>query len=124
MAIERALGAKHRETVWPSAVAWSLTMVCVMLGWVVFRAETLAGVGAMYAGMVGVHGFAMRPELVTLTTTTELCFLLVGVAISIGPRLALPRRTLSPALHSALLSILCFVALQARTNCPFLYFQF
>ncbi|MGR3634753.1 MAG: MBOAT family O-acyltransferase [Shimia sp.] len=124
MAIERALGAKHRATVWPKAIAWPLTMVCVMLGWVVFRAETLADAGAMYAGMVGVHGIAMRPELVTLTNTTELCFLLIGAAISIGPRLALPRWTLSPALQSALLSILCFVALQARTNSPFLYFQF
>ncbi len=124
MAVERALGAKHRETVWPKAIAWPLTMVSVLLGWVVFRAETLADAGAMYAGMVGLHGVAMRPELITLTTVTELFFLALGTAISIAPRLPRPSLSLSPALQSALLSILCFVALQARTNSPFLYFQF
>ncbi len=124
MAIERALGAKHRQTVWPKTIAWPLTMVCVLLGWVVFRAETLADAGAMYAGMVGLHGVAMRPELITLTTVTELFFLALGTAISIAPRLPRPSLSMSPALQSALLSILCFVALQARTNSPFLYFQF
>lgn len=124
MAIERALGAKHRETVWPKAIAWPLTMVLVILGWVVFRAETLSDAAAMYGGMFGTNGVVMRPELVTLTTTTELCFLFLGATISIAPRLAWPRLTMSPALQSALLSILCFVALQARTNSPFLYFQF
>ncbi len=124
MAIERALGAKHRQTVWPKTIAWPLTMVCVLLGWVVFRAETLADAGAMYAGMVGLHGVAMRPELITLTTVTELFFLALGTATSIAPRLPRPSLSMSPALQSALLSILCFVALQARTNSPFLYFQF
>jgi alginate O-acetyltransferase complex protein AlgI len=124
MAIERALGAKHRATVWPKAIAWPLTMVCVLLGWVVFRAETLADAGAMYAGMVGLNGVAMRPELITLTTATELFFLVLGATISIAPRLPRPSLSMSPALQSALLSILCFVALQARTNSPFLYFQF
>ncbi len=124
MAIERALGAKHRKTVWPTAIAWPLTMVFVMLGWVVFRAETLSDAAAIYAGMIGAHGFAMRPELVTLTTATELCFLLLGTAICIAPRLVQPNLSVSPALQSAVLSILCFVALQARSNSPFLYFQF
>jgi len=124
MAIERALGAKHRETVWPKAIAWPLTMVFVMLGWVIFRAETLSDAAAMYRGMVGANGVLMRPELVTLTTASELGFLLVGSALSIAPRLVGPRLSLSPALQSALLSVLCFVALQARTNSPFLYFQF
>ncbi|MEC8196181.1 MAG: MBOAT family protein, partial [Pseudomonadota bacterium] len=124
MAIERALGAKHRETVWPKAIAWPLTMVCVLLGWVVFRAGTLADAGAMYAGMVGLNGIVMRPELITLTTVTELFFLVLGATISIAPRLPRPSLSMSPALQSALLSILCFVALQARTNSPFLYFQF
>ncbi|SFL42543.1 MBOAT family O-acyltransferase [Shimia haliotis] len=124
MAIERAMGAKHRETVWPKAIAWPLTMLFVILGWVVFRAENLSGAATMYAGMAGLHGFAMRPELITLTATTEVCFLLFGIGVSISPRLSLPQISLSPALQSATLSILCFVALQVRTNSPFLYFQF
>ncbi|MDA5557655.1 MBOAT family O-acyltransferase [Shimia sp. MMG029] len=124
MAIERALGAKRRESVWPKAIAWPLTMVFVIVGWVIFRAETLAQALQMYAGMLGVNGVAMRPELVTLTAPSEMLFLAVGLCISIAPALCLPRWKPMPALKSAVLSMLCFVVLQARTDSPFLYFQF
>ncbi|TCL08829.1 alginate O-acetyltransferase complex protein AlgI [Shimia isoporae] len=124
MAVERALVAKHRSFAWPKVIAWPLTMVFVLLGWVVFRAETLGEAVAMYAGMLGANGASLRLEVVTLTTTSELLFLLLGVVLSIAPRLNLPRFEPSPALQFATLSILCFVALQVRTNSPFLYFQF
>lgn len=124
MAIERALGAKGKDTVWPKAIAWPLTMVLVILGWVVFRAETLGQAATLYQGMFGANGVAMRPEQVTLTAPTEMLFLTIGILISIAPRLSLPRVSLSPALQSAALSALCFVVLQARTESPFLYFQF
>lgn len=124
MAVERALGAKQRDTVWPRTIAWPLTMVLVVLGWVVFRAETLSDAAAMYAGMFGFHGIAMRPELVTLTASTELLFLLLGAVVAISPRFSQLQVRVSPAFQTATLSLLCFVALQARTNSPFLYFQF
>ena len=124
MAVERALGAKQRDTVWPRTIAWPLTMVLVVLGWVVFRAETLSDAAAMYAGMFGFHGTAMRPELVTLTAPTELLFLLLGAVVAISPRFSQLQVRVSPAFQTATLSLLCFVALQARTNSPFLYFQF
>ena len=124
MAIERALGAKTRDTVWPTAIAWPLTMLFVILGWVVFRAETLGQAVAMYFGMFGANGLAMRPELITLTAPTEVLFLIFGVVLSIAPRLTLPRVSLAPVAQTAVLSALCFVVLQARTDSPFLYFQF
>lgn len=124
IAIERALGAKHRESVWPSAIAWPLTMILVILGWVIFRSETLTQAGAMYAGMAGMNGLAMRPELITLTAPTELLFVAIGTLISIEPGQRLSRPTWGPALQTAALSGLCFVVLQARTDSPFLYFQF
>ncbi|MEL7344531.1 MAG: MBOAT family protein [Pseudomonadota bacterium] len=124
MAIERALGAKNRDTVWPKAIAWPLTMVFVMLGWVVFRAESLSDALAMYVGMAGVNGLAMRPELITLTAPTEVLFLITGAVLSIAPRLSLARLAWAPVFQSAALSVLCFVVLQARTDSPFLYFQF
>lgn len=124
MAIERALGAKTRETVWPRAIAWPLTMLFVILGWVVFRAETLGQAMSMYLGMTGFNGLAMRPELITLTAPTEVLFLLAGMALSVVPRAALSRLSLAPVAQSAALSALCFVVLQARTDSPFLYFQF
>ncbi|MEM6385673.1 MAG: MBOAT family protein [Pseudomonadota bacterium] len=124
MAVERALGAKRRVTVWPKSIAWLLTMIFVILGWVVFRAETLDAAIDMYAGMVGVNGLGLRPELVTLTTPTEVLFLAAGIVLATRPRFSLPSFTWSPALQTAALSATCFVLLQARTESPFLYFQF
>ncbi|MEN0002231.1 MAG: MBOAT family protein [Pseudomonadota bacterium] len=124
MAVERALGAKHRDTVWPKAIAWPLTMVLVILGWVVFRAETLSDALAMYAGMGGINGLAMRPELITLTQTSELLFLAIGMIISIAPKLRLRLEPWAPTAQTALLSVLCLIVMQARTESPFLYFQF
>jgi alginate O-acetyltransferase complex protein AlgI len=124
MAIERALGAKFQNTVWPKSIAWPLTMIFVVLGWVMFRAETLSAAIVMYAGMFGANGFAMRPELITLTAPTEVLFLAAGAVLSIAPGLSVPRLAWAPALQSAALSAVCFVVLQARTDSPFLYFQF
>lgn len=124
MAIERALGAKNCDTVWPKHLAWPLTMTLVVLGWVIFRAETLSQAASMYAGMAGLNGLAMRSELVTLTAPTEMVFLLLGVAIAIAPRPIQPSRNWSKALQSSALFGFCFVMLQARADSPFLYFQF
>lgn len=124
MAIERAMGAKHRETVWPRAIAWPLTLLLVILGWVIFRAETLSSALNIYAGLFGANGVAMRPELMTLSAPSEIMFLLIGALVAVAPRLRLPRLGSMPLLQSSLLSALCFVVMQARTDSPFLYFQF
>ncbi len=40
----------------PSAIAWPLTLLAVMVGWVVFRAPDMGKAGEIYAGMVGLNG--------------------------------------------------------------------
>ncbi len=124
MAIERALGSKNRATVWPKMIAWPLTMFFVIIGWVVFRAETLSQAGTMYAGMLGLNGVGFRPEVALLTQTSELVFLLIGAAISIAPRLTIRPSAWLPAVQTATLCVLCLMVMQARTESPFLYFQF
>lgn len=128
MAIERALGAKARGTVWPAAIAWPLTMALVLIGWVMFRAPTVADAFTMYAGMTGLNGIPMRPENVTLIKPTEILLLVVGLILATAPRLNLAWR---PAVSghirvagTAALFAVCFVVIQARTESPFLYFQF
>ncbi|MEM1428335.1 MAG: MBOAT family protein [Pseudomonadota bacterium] len=138
MALERALGAKHRPTVWPRALAWPLTMVLVMIGWVMFRAETVGHAFAVYGGMAGRNQWAMRPEMLTLTKPSELTFLMLGLVLCAAPlmrrppsrqraRLPLPsarlRHVASGVGATALLG-LCALVVQARTDAPFLYFQF
>ncbi|ABV93644.1 putative poly(beta-D-mannuronate) O-acetylase [Dinoroseobacter shibae DFL 12 = DSM 16493] len=124
MALERALGAKHRDTVWPRLLAWPVTMICVVLGWVVFRAASLGEAMTMYAGMFGAHGLPLRAETVLLTAPTEVICLALGMVLSMAPRPALHPVAWAARLQPAALSMLCLIAVQARTVSPFLYFQF
>ena len=38
-------------------------MVLVSIGWVFFRAPGLAAAGSMFAGMIGLHGMGLSPDL-------------------------------------------------------------
>src|SRR5262249_52692246 len=43
-------------------LAWALTMLFLIVGWVLFRAPDFAGAGAMLAGMAGFNGFLGNSE--------------------------------------------------------------
>jgi len=60
-----------------TAMARGLTLLCVIVAWVIFRADSLRSAGAVYAGMLGVHG-ALLPEQV-LSLLPPLRHLFVGV---------------------------------------------
>lgn len=124
MAVERAMGAKSRDTVWPRAIAWPFTLLLVMLGWVVFRAETVGAAITFYAGMIGLHGIALRPEIATLTVPSEILFLLIGLVLSLFPKLGSSRPSWAQGLQRVTLCALCVIVIQARADSPFLYFQF
>ncbi|MEO1747780.1 MAG: MBOAT family protein [Pseudomonadota bacterium] len=136
MAIERALGAKNKDTVWPTSIAWPLTMVFVLVGWVIFRAPTLSDAMIMYAGMAGLNGVALTAETIFLIRPTELAFMSIGVSICLVQpytdrfrnwRLASPNTGLWQAtagFRTISLFIVCAAIMQARAESPFLYFQF
>ena len=124
MSIERRLGAKSRETVWPKAISWPLTMTLVILGWVVFRAEDLSTALVMYAGMFGANGLTLRPETITLLAPSEVLFLLTGITLSISPEFKLKPSNWRPVMQTTGLFAMCFLVMQARVESPFLYFQF
>jgi alginate O-acetyltransferase complex protein AlgI len=136
MAIERALGIKTRATVWPRPIAWPFTMILVLIGWVMFRAESVPQAFVVYAGMLGSNGLAISPEMVLLTRPSELLFLALGCILSVYPvtlvkfRMRAPLGVQSPlsatlaSVSSLALFLLCAVVLHARSESPFLYFQF
>ena len=53
-----------RTLAWPLpwAIAWTLTFLFVVVGWVLFRASTFAMAGHMLAGLVGGGGLGGRLE--------------------------------------------------------------
>jgi alginate O-acetyltransferase complex protein AlgI len=86
--------------------------------------------------MVGAHGLAMSPEVALLTRPSELVFLALGCVLSVSPLTLLSGRmgagARAPqalagafaAVSPLVLLVLCTLALHARSESPFLYFQF
>lgn len=102
------------------------TFVIVVFGWVVFRAEGLDELFAVWGGMLGAHGLGALPEL------GQIGDLALGVtAIGLLIAFALPRseelvRRFHPvvmlAAFAAFLVAVC--QLLATDHVPFLYFRF
>lgn len=128
LAIERALGAKSATTVWPRLIAWPLTMTVVLIGWVMFRAQSVGQAFDLYAGMLGLNGWAMSPDIAWQVQPTELTALGVGLVLSVcGRQIAgMLLQTPHPLRWAGSLGLLttACLALVAQSQSPFLYFQF
>ena len=128
LAVERALGAKSAVSVWPKGLAWIFTMLIVMVGWVMFRAESVGQAVNIYAGMLGGHGWGLTAEFAWQLQNSELAVLCVGFVLSVFGNDLLRGAERVPTMlrlssQIALLGIAC-LALVAQTHSPFLYFQF
>lgn len=128
LAVERAMGAKSAATVWPRFVAWPITMIVVLIGWVVFRAETLTQAFAVYGGMAGLNGWALSADQAWQIQNSELLALAIGALISVqGPALLRLTQSTSESLRltgDLALMTMAAAALVAQSHSPFLYFQF
>ena len=142
LSIERATGfdkvAQARRWSWP------LCMLLVLIGWVVFRAETLPVALSIYGGMLGLNG--LNPDALiwysvsgeSLAVLIMACGLVVlepWLAERVGPNVgvntqrgaALAVGLGQQALLSTGLVLLCaltIMKLAEQSFSPFLYFQF
>ena len=136
LAVERATGrAKGAD-----AGALVSTLFIVLLGWVMFRATTVAEALGVYRGMLGLNGLGMSPDMAVAITAEGLLFLMIGIAVTAAePRLnqlAATRlqvgaddrlTTLNAVVPSVLmvgLSTFTIMKLAEQSFSPFLYFQF
>ncbi|MDI3382815.1 MBOAT family O-acyltransferase [Xenophilus aerolatus] len=129
---------------WTVPLRWLLTFLCVMVAWVVFRADSLTTAMHIYKGMLGLNGTA-------LTAFTEFNIpyrkpeffqtLLVGlfICLALPPTITLQRwvpqvqrlvqRPQLSRVATVLIALFCVVLLglsisRLGTYSPFLYFQF
>ena len=140
-------GASHTL---PAAAACCLTLICVVLAWVPFRAADFATTFEMYAGLFGLNGFTMAHTSVSIDSPASIVSFVVVALVAV---LRLPNTyewlgSASPGLPSqgypatfviaperfawqpdrrhgaafALLLFVCFVKLNDVS--PFIYFQF
>lgn len=113
-----------------STTAKIRTVVLVMIGWVLFRAETLASAVAVFRGMAAANGFGISAELAWQLSSVSLAALVVG-AVGVYLPAALRRsRDRTPRVRVATVSAvaplfaLSILKLVAESFSPFLYFRF
>jgi alginate O-acetyltransferase complex protein AlgI len=135
LVVER-MGLGHFLARAPRVVAQPLTIALVMIGWVFFRADSLADARALLAAMFGLTeiGPLARPVALYLDRY-ELSTLGVGALLSLPLAPAYfawrartrPRSLLldsGEALVTLGLALAAAVGLAAQTSTPFLYFRF
>jgi alginate O-acetyltransferase complex protein AlgI len=113
-----------------STTATIRTVVLVMIGWVLFRAETLASAVAVFRGMAAANGFGISAELGWQLSAVSLAALAAG-AVGVYLPAALrqsedrtPRVRLATVSSVAPLFALSILKLVAESFSPFLYFRF
>jgi alginate O-acetyltransferase complex protein AlgI len=134
LALERRfttkVGGVRRAPRYPPA----FLMLLVVLGWVMFRADSVRTAGAFYAAMAGFHGLGLSDAMRWQASGWSATMLLVGVAvIYLAPWLA-AKATADPEGWGRRLSLasplwlplfaLAVLRLSAQSYTPFLYFQF
>ncbi len=81
LAIERWWGSRGGGEQRSWAIGLPLTTLLVIVGWVLFRAPDFTTALDIYAGMAGLHGFAVRPEVDWQLSREGIAVLLAGIAI-------------------------------------------
>ncbi|MEJ8820741.1 MBOAT family protein [Variovorax humicola] len=146
--INHLWNAKVRRNIPPGPIAkvlgWLLTFICVMMAWVVFRAESMTAAIEIYKGLLGMHGTpdgAFGEFLVPYRKPEFFQTLLVAlvVCLALPPTITLERWVPQPiflatrpragsvatvVMALVTVTMLGFCVSQLGSYSPFLYFQF
>ncbi|PYE52820.1 MBOAT family O-acyltransferase [Deinococcus yavapaiensis] len=122
----------------PPVLAMLGTLLLVMLGWVLFRAESVGSAWTVYRGLFGFNGLALSDDLAWQVRGSQVAVMLLALAfVFVSPSwsrwseaLNIKKAGMRFALRSAVafvvlpLFALSVLKLNAQSYTPFLYFQF
>ncbi|WP_424949839.1 MBOAT family O-acyltransferase [Deinococcus sp.] len=136
LALERRL---KEADLWKPSPAWLTipgTMLLVVLGWVMFRADNLPDALRIYRGMFGFNGVALSDTLAWQLQGSELATMLTALVLvyvapwwgarvgDVGTRLLRPVAATVATAGLLPLFVIAILKLSAQSYTPFLYFQF
>lgn len=136
LAVERRM---KEARLWKPSPAWLTipgTMILVILGWVMFRADNVPDALRMYAGMIGLNGVGLSDTLAWQVKGSVLATMLLGGVLvyvapvwghrvgDVGSRLLKPALAVGATVTLLPLFVLAVMKLSAQSYTPFLYFQF
>jgi len=107
-----------------------MTMLFVMFGWMLFRAQSWQAAGTMFRGALGLNGFPISSGFAAALRPIEILTLAIGIAIVYLPLAGkLSGKSVAaidrpPFYFAAALWLWSLWVIQSRTVIPFLYFQF
>lgn len=114
----------------PSFIGHVVTLIFVMLGWILFRAQDWATAATMFQGLAGWNGIALSNGLAVAMRPVELAVLLLGIAVVYLPLLGRVIPSTSCFVErpsfwiASVLWLWSLWVMQGRAVIPFLYFQF
>jgi alginate O-acetyltransferase complex protein AlgI len=109
----------------PPALAWVLTLLFVMMGWVLFRSPDFLHAGQMLASMAGLHGagrIALDREFVAVLAAGSVIAIIGPTSQEAALRLLRPHALLAVPAGAALAYLLLLTG--GRLPNAFIYFQF
>jgi alginate O-acetyltransferase complex protein AlgI len=106
----------------PATISWAITMVFVLIGWVLFRADSFSTAGSILASLAGLSGFHGSVQQGYLIASAALVSVLVPSAHELKDHYLQPRPVL--ALAAALLAVFCVLESGRGPSVNFIYFQF
>jgi alginate O-acetyltransferase complex protein AlgI len=106
----------------PAPLAWLVTMLFVIAGWVVFRAVDFSSAGSILQSMAGLNGFSGKLEWWRLLLGAAVVSLFVPSAHTLKDRCIFPHPLL--AFVIAIVAAICVLEIGKGAPTPFIYFQF
>ena len=126
LVFERLTGRKPLYANAPRLVAQLLTFLIVMGGWAVFRANSLAGLGAILSGMLGAFGTGRAVHPILNGNVAYLALLVATLVAFFPPNSTAVIRRFDPLVILGVIGafLLALGQFFTRDYSPFIYFQF
>ncbi len=131
IAMEKLTGLDRKKGRWITPVKWVYTMLFVILGWVIFRADSLGEAVHYLGAMFGFNGNALSDGMFTGFLMQNLVLLIVGAVISTPVFRSLknkwgnhPVYRIGSAVGLIAVMILSVASLVSNSYNPFIYFNF
>ena len=122
--VERYAKEQFPAIAWPAWLAWSRTMLLVLVGWVLFRATDVSRAGDMLRGMAGANGMGYSSPMAWQVTDDRV--LVLGIAMALVAALPWLRRNEGGPFKFLLVPLFLWAlaTVTSQSFKPFLYFQF
>jgi D-alanyl-lipoteichoic acid acyltransferase DltB (MBOAT superfamily) len=108
----------------PSILGWAITMAFVIVGWILFRAQTFASAESILKSLVSpeASGFMIGRSDLTIFAVAAIACIALPSAHEIKNMLLSPRFVL--AIGTAFVAAFCVIKVGAGAPAAFIYFQF